>query len=127
MEELLKKNLDILLPNVIADFHSQMIKFDGLEATHLANKSLRNLLVFNKEKHCLPFNLKIRFHYDLRDTIKLAGAMQFNIEESKNCILILNSLGFIEGMTKEARRYFELGENIDNYNNKFRKVNQVKK
>lgn len=102
------------------------MKFDGIETVHTTKKRLRNLMIVNKEKHCLPINLKIRFHYDLRDTLKLAGAIQFDTEESKNCILVLNSMGFIEGVTQEAAKYFEYGRNIEDYNPNFREVNHVK-
>lgn len=125
MEEVIGRDLDMLLPTPIQRFHKRVTDLEGQQSKILTNRKLRNLLCLNKKGLCLPLTIKIRYHYDFSNSIKIAGALQFSVERYKICILLLNREGTIKAMTKEADKYFDKERNIDYYNSKFRDINNV--
>ena len=104
-----------------------MIKIENFSGKMLMTNQLRNMVCLNKEGYLVPIQLGVRMNVMIESGVQFCGVMNFKLKKTEACVLLVNKIGKILGMTESAEKFFDKGESFMRYNKVFGRVFKVTK
>ena len=122
MEDLIGKDLALILPEPIRSFHPALFKFSNTSGKLLMAKDTRKVHCIDIEEYLIPVEVGLRFNINIDNGLEYIGMLYFDLVETPNRTLMADLAGNVTSISRELYPTFLPNTRMNNYNRDFDKL-----
>ena len=122
MEDLIGKDLALILPEPIRSFHPSLFNYSNTSGKLFMAKDTRKVHCVDSEDYLIPVEIGLRFNISIENGLEYIGVIYFDLVETPNRTLMADLDGNVTSISRELYPTFLPYTKMNNYNRDFKKL-----
>ena len=119
-KNLIGQDLTVLIPDPIKSRHKDLLSQDLSSGAMYQRKTPLPIIVLDKLENALLCKLTAKINYKLEQGIQFLGALDFDFDDSKESLIVIDKECKVLYTDNQSRKYFEKGRKLEKYSKRLK-------